>query len=394
MRIGIDGSCLANRRGFGRFARELVRALAAAESSHEFTVFVDGPSVDSVQIPIAFRRIVVDVSEAPSRAASATGSRSVRDMLAMSRAVAREGLDLIYFPASYSFFPVWNVPRVVVTLHDTLALAHPEWVFPSFRRRMAWKIKEYMAVYQANKIITVSETARRDVIDWFRLTADRVCVVSEGPDAIFCPRLDGPESRAVLGRYDIDASRPFWLYVGGLSPHKNLPRLIEAFAGSGAKEHVLVLVGDTGDVFHTHVPELKELIGRLGLDGRVRLTGFVPDEELAYLYSRAYALVHPSLMEGFGLPPVEAMACGLPVVCSRAGSLPEVVGDVGLFFEPTDVGSMIEALDRLATDGTLRDRLAGLALERAKRYTWSASARAALACFEEVGKTGASRRTG
>ena len=128
-----------------------------------------------------FERVVVEVGEAPSRAASAAGRRRVRDMLAMGSAVARSGIDLLYFPASYSFFPVWNVPRVVVTMHDTLALAHPELVFPTWQGRLAWKLKEHAAVRWADRIVTVSEAARRDLLAWFRLPEDRVRVVTEGP---------------------------------------------------------------------------------------------------------------------------------------------------------------------------------------------------------------------
>src|SRR5688572_22514194 len=146
MRIGIDGSCLASRRGFGRFARQTLAALAEAATSHEFVVFVDRPSADDAEVPDPFERVVVEVGEAPSRAASASGRRRVRDMLAMGSAVARSGIDLLYFPASYSFFPVWNVPRVVVTLHDTMALARPDLIFPTWRGRLAWAVKEHAAV--------------------------------------------------------------------------------------------------------------------------------------------------------------------------------------------------------------------------------------------------------
>ncbi len=136
-------------------------------------------------------------------------------------------------------------------------------------------------------------------------------------------------------------SRPeqrFLLYVGGLSPHKNLPRLVEAFALGAPAEVRLVLVGDVHDVFHTCVPEIREAIAKHNLGDRVIMTGYVSDDDLVFLYSRAYALVQPSLMEGFGLPAVEAMACGTPVISSQAGSLPEVVGEAGVYFDPTDVG--------------------------------------------------------
>jgi glycosyltransferase involved in cell wall biosynthesis len=385
MRIGIDGSCLANRRGFGRFARETLAALARTPSGHEFVVFVDRPSesVSTAHIPAGIERVVVDVGEAPSRAASAAGRRRVRDMLAMGRAVARAKVDLVYFPASYSFFPVWNVRYVVVTMHDTLPLAHPELVFPSWKGRVSWALKEHAAVRWADSILTVSHAARRDLLAWFRLPEERVRVMTEGPDAAFRPLPAGPESDAALARHGIAPGTRYVLYVGGLSPHKNLPRLIEAFALADPGAVRLILVGDLGDVFHTHVPELRAAVARLGLGDRVHLPGFVPDDDLVYLYNRAYALAQPSLMEGFGLPPVEAMACGVPVLYSRAGSLPEVVDDAGLDFDPTDVAAMAGALGRLLGDPALRERLARLALRRARRFTWDASARALLDCFHE-----------
>jgi glycosyltransferase involved in cell wall biosynthesis len=384
MKIGIDGACLANRRGFGRFARQMVEALAKADSKHEFVVFVDRPSVQAVSIPERMGRVVVDVKEAPSRAASATGRRRVGDMLAMARSVAKADLDVIYFPASYSFFPVWNAGRVVVTMHDTLALAHPEWVFPNWRGKVAWRAKEQAAALWADRIVTVSDAARRDLLAWFRLPEDRVKVVGEGPDAAFHPGEAGPDSEAVLRRYGIDPGSRYLLYVGGLSPHKNLPRLIEAFALGATPDARLILVGDLGDVFHTHVPALREAVARFGLGRRVHFTGFVPDADLAHLYRRAYALAQPSLMEGFGLPPVEAMACGTPILSSTAGSLPEVVGEAGLYFDPTDIEAMSDAISTLLKNPRERARLARLSLDQAARFTWTSAARSLLECFEEL----------
>lgn len=384
MRIGIDGGSLANRRGFGRFARRVVGALAEAGSGHEFVVILDRPSMAGVEVPAGFEVVPVEVREAPSRAASAGGRRRISDLLRMGRAAARAGLDLIYFPTSYSFFPVWSVPRVVVTMHDALPMAHPELVFPDRRGRVAWTVKEHAAARWADRIMTVSEASRRDLIAWFRLDPGRVAVMPEGPDPAFGPRAEGPESDAALRRWGIAPGTRFLLYVGGLSPHKNLLRLIEAYAQSAPPDVPLIVVGDLGDVFHTHVPELRRTIERLGLSERVRLTGFVPDDDLAFLYSRAEALVQPSLLEGFGLPPVEAMACGTPVLYSRTGSLPEVVGEAGLDFDPTDVGSIAAALRALLEDRAWRDRLAAIALERSRRFTWSAAARVLLETFEAI----------
>jgi glycosyltransferase involved in cell wall biosynthesis len=382
MRIGIDGGCLANRRGFGRFAREVLAALARIDTGHEFVVFVDRPSLGSAPVPEGFATVAVEVKRAPSRAASAEGRRSVGDMLAFSRTIARSGCDLVYFPASYSFVPVWGVKRVVVTLHDTLAIAHPELVFPGGKGRLAWKAKEHAAVAWADRIVTISEASRRDLIAWFRLPDDRVRNVSCAPDVVFQP-MPGPEGPDVLRRYGVDPDRRYWLYVGGLSPHKNIARLIEAFARLGPEER-LVIVGDFGDVFHTHIPELRALVERLGLVDRVRFTGFVLDGDLAYLLTRSYALVMPSLMEGFGLPAIEAMACGTPVVASTYGALPEVVGEAGVLVDPIDVDAIAAGMRSLLDDPARRDRLAALSLERSTLFTWEAVARSLLAVFDDL----------
>ena len=150
-----------------------------------------------------FERVVVDVGEAPSQAASAQGRRRIRDMMAMGRAVARSGLDLIYFPATYSFFPVWNAGKLVVTMHDTLPLSHPELIFPRLSGRIAWQLKETMASHWADRIVTVSQASRRAIEDWLGRPDPRIRVITEGPDPIFGPRSRGLESEAVLGRHGL-----------------------------------------------------------------------------------------------------------------------------------------------------------------------------------------------
>jgi glycosyltransferase involved in cell wall biosynthesis len=385
MRIGFDGTCLANRRGFGRFSRLLLDALARhAPADAELVVFLDRPSAVEVTLPSRVEPAIVELARAPVAAASASGRRRLGDILAMSRAVAKARLDVMYFPATYTFFPVWNVGRLVVTMHDTLALAHPELVFPTRQGRLAWLLKEHVAARLADRIVTVSETSRRDLQAWFRLPDDRLCVVTEGPAPAFRPGHSGAEARAVLHKIGLPPDARYFLYVGGLSPHKNLPRLVEAFAQVADPDVFLVIVGDFGDVFHTDIPAIRATIDRNGLSPRVILPGFVPDEELVHLYRRAVAAVQPSLMEGFGLPPVEAMACGTPVLASRAGSLPEIVADAGLLFEPTDVASIADSLRRILLDPGLRADLASLALVRSRAFSWDLSASQLLDCFDEL----------
>jgi len=392
MRICIDGTCLANRRGFGRFARRLLDALSRQKTNHQFTVIVDRPSVEDVEIPGAFDRIVVDVAEAPSRAASARGRRRWRDMISMGHAVSRYGVDLMYFPSTYSFFPVWNVGKLVVTMHDTLPLTRPELVFPSLAGRLAWRLKETVAARLADRIVTVSEASRRALQAWSGWPHHRFRVITEGPDPIFRPRALDPAAEAALRKFGLAPDERYLLYVGGLSPHKNLLRLIEAFGQSAQNDTKLLLAGDLEDVFHTHVPEIRAAIASRRLEERVILTGFVPDDDLVFLYSRAYALVQPSLLEGFGLPAVEAMACGTPVISSRAGSLPEVVGPAGVYFDPTDVDSMANTIRNLLSDDATRQELAAIAPRRAAKFSWDASARALLDCFDELGPETRPRR--
>jgi glycosyltransferase involved in cell wall biosynthesis len=258
-------------------------------------------------------------------------------------------------------------------------------VFPSRLGRLAWRIKEAAALRLADRVVTVSEASRRDIASWAGLPEERIHVITEGPDPVFQPESRDSEGGAVLLRHGIDPDARFLLYVGGLSPHKNLLRLVEAVAQGAPSDVKLLMVGDIHDVFHTHVPQIRQAIARHDLDDRVILTGFVPDGELVHLYRRAYALILPSLLEGFGLPAVEAMACGTPVLSSRAGSLPEVIGEAGVYFDPVDVGSIAGAIRTILNAPAHREALSGLALERSALFTWDESARRLLACFDELG---------
>src|SRR5690606_6739695 len=185
--------------------------LAKHRGDHQIVVVVDGPSAASVELPEGVEVLVVDIREAPSAAASARGRRRFRDMLAMGRAVARARFDLMYFPATYTFYPVWRAPRLVVTMHDTLPLEHPELVFPTRRGRAAWMLKEKVAVRMADRIVTVSETSKRFLMDRFGLGEDRLRVVGEGPAPVFRPRADAPEADDVLKRYGLSTAAPYLL---------------------------------------------------------------------------------------------------------------------------------------------------------------------------------------
>jgi glycosyltransferase involved in cell wall biosynthesis len=394
MRIGIDASCWLNRRGFGRYARELVTALLAMDSHNEYVLFLDSVTsrdAESLPAPSRARRVVVRTSAAATRAASADGSRSVQDLWRMRQAVARErDLDLLYFPADYTYFPVRTRAKVVVTKHDMTDRRVPELLFPSWRSRFLWETKIRLAMRRSDLVFTVSETSRRDIVEAFRLPARRVRVVSDAVDAAFTPSADDVARRSALHRYGVEPGTRFLLYVGGISPHKNLDTLVAGYQrwrqqNDGQPDVALVLVGDyVADVFHSSYPRVRDLVERNRLQSSVRFTGYVPDADLRHLYSAADALVLPSFYEGFGLPILEAMACGAPVIASQAGALPEVVGEAGLLFDPHSAEALAVTLARVMADEPLRRELSARGRLRAAQYTWAASARTALAAFREL----------
>jgi glycosyltransferase involved in cell wall biosynthesis len=274
---------------------------------------------------------------------------------------------------------------MVVTFHDAIAEEHPGLIFPGWRSRMLWGLKTRLALAQADRLLTVSESARRQVARAFGLPEEDIAVTHEGPSVDFRVLEEPTTVRAVLERHRLPEDKPLLVYVGGLSPHKNLDGLLRAFANLGTRSAHLVLVGDyEGDAFFGCYEELRLLVARLSLKERVTFTGFVSNTDLVAILNGATALVLPSFSEGFGLPVVEAMACGLPVAASSAGSLPEVVGDAGLLFDPHDQAAMIATLDRLLGEERLRLDLRRRGLERARSLSWRSSAERVLALLEEV----------
>ena len=389
MRIGIDACCWSNRRGFGRYTRELVRVVVAEAPEHEFVLFADAWTAAEADFPSAADVEIVATGRQPTEAASADGARSPLDLWRMQRAVARRPLDLFYFPAVYSFFPLPRGLPAVITFHDAIAESFPALIFANVRSRLFWNLKMRMALRQADRIVTVSTASRRQIARTFHLGESTVPVIPEAPGPEFRPISDPARIRAVRRRCEIPEGVPLILYVGGISPHKNLEGLLHAAAilrrQSGGPWH-LALVGDyEHDSFYGCYTAVSRLSRELNLADRVTFTGFVPDDDLVALYNTAACLVLPSFDEGFGLPVVEAMACGLPVAISSGGSLPEVAGEAGLQFPPSDPEAIAGVLRRLLDDVDLRSHLRAAGLRRAAEFSWTSAARQLLHVFEETG---------
>ena len=392
MRIGVDATSWANARGYGRFTREIVGAMAALAPRDEFVCFLDPLSAGSfgLDTPNVSKVVVANVREAAVRAAAASRNRTVADMLRMTRAVREGRLDVFFSPTVYTYFPLPPGLRAVVTIHDAIPERFPNLTLPSRKMRLFWNLKVGFALRQARTVLTVSEHAARDLERILRIPRSRIKVASEAPSTSFYP-VSEEESRDILSTV-VGAPVPgrrWFTYVGGFNPHKNVPVLIRAHAaltremGDGAPLLLLVGAHDHDDFF-SDVPAINEAIAHEGTASMVKWTGFLEDEVLRSIHSSAIALVLPSDAEGFGLPAVEAAACGSPVIATRESPLPDLLEGAGFFIDPRDETALLSAMRDLAANEELRQRCSLAALAAARNLTWERGASVALAAIREA----------
>lgn len=389
MRIGVDGACWANGRGYGRFTHELMHAMIARAPQDEFVFFLDplAQARFDLTAPNVVRRFVAQ-SVSPAVAAAAEGSRSPVDMLRFTRAVWAERLDVFFEPSVYTYFPLPPGLRAVVTVHDAIAERFPLLTLPSPRARLFWGAKVSLALWQARLVLAVSEFAKREIAEVHHVPVSRIRVSNEAPAAVFQP--SAPEEiDAARVRAGIPDGARWFVYVGGFSPHKLVDVIVRAHAavaaGAGsAAPHLLLVGAKTGDVFLGNGPTIQKAIDDAGTAPLVHWTGFVRDDELRHLHSGAVALVLPSMNEGFGLPAVEAAACGTPVIATTASPLPQLLEGGGLFVAPGDEVALIAAMRRLLTNEGERSEMGRVALCRARALSWDKSADATLAALREA----------
>lgn len=391
MIIGVDACTWNNRRGFGRFTRELLEALIASDKNNEYIFFVDSEMEEIEKLPANVKIVIAKTNHSPIKAASASGSRSVRDLWAMSRATWNHNFDLFFFPAVYSYYPIFNRAKIIVTIHDVIADHHPELIFPSAKGKMFWKLKQNTAILQSDLILTVSDYSKREIVEYFNLPESKVSVISEAARSVFQPLEPDAEFNKTLARYSLNPDKNFLLYVGGISPHKNLNTLVKAFQQISSDEKnsnvKLILVGDyKDDPFFSAYPALKKQIDECDLGDKIIFTGYIEDIELSHLYNAAAMVVLPSLEEGFGLPAVEAMACGTPVAASSFGSLPEVLGDAGRFFDPLNVQNIVETITKILHNDSLQNEMRRAGLARAQKFLWNKAANDTLKIFDNLVK--------
>lgn len=378
----IDGAAWNNRRGYGRFTRGVVAALARVGHGRAFKILLPASEVPDPPLP-DLEPVPVDVDVAPATAAAASGSRSLKDLWRFRAAARASGADGIFFPSVYTWFP--SGLRSVTTVHDTIPESLPDLVFPNHRGRLLWGLKVKAAIATASAVVTVSESARRDVAARFGIAEHALTVVPEGFDRdVFHPQRDPLVRARWRARFGLPDDGILAITVGGLGPHKNLGAAIRACArlkADGTKVALALAGGGAGDVFHSEAGALATLAETSGLGRDASFLGYIPDSDLGDLVRSADVLLFPSRLEGFGLPALEALACGTPLVISPCPALRETAGALAIEVDPDDTPAFVRAILAASTSAHAA-RLAAEGPLRAARFTWDEAARRLLPLFD------------
>ena len=367
MRIGIDARKLHDF-GIGTYIRNLLRELAALDRTTEYVLMTRPQDVG----------VCTTLGENFRAVADRSGHYSVAEQVSIPLAVRREGLDLFHAP--HYVLPALTPSKSVVTIHDCIHL-----MFPDYRRHWLGhafaKTLLHTAAHKSDRIFTVSEQSKRDILKFFSVPPEKIVVTPNAIDDRFST--PPSEEHVVNTRERYQLSHSYLLYVGNIKPHKNLERLIEAFhlvRQQGRSELELIIIGDE----ISKLQSLRRAVHKYDIHRYVRFFGYVPDKTLAVLYRLAALFVFPSLYEGFGLPPLEAMASGTPVVTSNLSSLPEVVGDAAILVDPYKAESIADGIITVLRSTHLRDELSRRGLERVKEFSWARSVHRVREIYGEV----------
>ena len=366
MLILLNALQAGNRSGTGRYVEALAQWLPQVPSSLSYAFFWPRhvPHPPRAQFASA---AFLDQDAQPA------WRRLWIDHYGMRREAARSGANLVHYPANIG--PLVEMPNAVVTIHDLTFFRNPGWFRPG--RALYYRKAAAVGARRAARIIADSQASATDIQTYLGIDADRIDVIPLGVDPAFGPA--GPEQVAAVRR-KYGLGRPFILYMGTLEPRKNLPRLIEAWEQSAAGDADLALVGRRG----WKTAALDAAIAASPHRDRIHLPGFVPMEDQAALYSACEAFVWPALAEGFGLPVLEGMACGAPVLTSNRSSLPEVTGDAALLANPEDADAIAEGINRILSDSALRARLKAAGPLRAAHFTWRRTAELTVASYRRA----------
>ena len=356
MRVAIDARKLHDY-GIGTYIRNLLRHLSRQHTDAEYVLLCREADLDlPTRLGPNFRAVL-----------ESSPSYSLREQLHVPWVLRRERPDVFHSP-HYVLPPAVRC-RSVVTIHDTIHLTFPQYL-PNKAAHAYARASMWSAVRRSHRILTVSEASKRDILHFFNVPEDKIVVVYNAIDERFWHTPHPQDVTRVRERFQLD--QRFVLYVGNIKPHKNVVRLIEAFhalrRGDLADLKLLII----GDEISKH-PGLRRAVHACKLHKHVRFLGYLPDDTLAILYRLASVFVFPSLYEGFGLPPLEAMASGTPVVTSNVSSLPEVAGDAAMLVDPYDTESIVDGIRRVLTDAAFAAELRRRGFLRARDFSWERS---------------------
>ena len=361
--IAIDYTpALEQGGGIGRYTRELVSALAQIDNRSDYRLFAAGQRRDRLPgLPgknFTWRPSSISVEW------YARLWHRARLPIPVERWVGNVNL---YHATDFTLPPTRKHTRTILTVHDLSFVRAPETAVAGLRAFLNKVVPR--SINRADHVLADSEATRNDIIELYGAPPEKISVLYSGVDSRFAPVTDRTVLDAMRARNGI-GERPYILSVGTVQPRKNYVRLVETLAALDHPDIDLVIAGGKGWLNDP----LYQRISELGLEERVRLIGFAADDDLPALYSGAEAFVYPSLYEGFGLPPLEAMACGTPVVASNVSSVPEVVGEAGLLVDPMSVEAICEAVERVLDDQSLRESLREKGIEQAGLFTWKKAA--------------------
>jgi glycosyltransferase involved in cell wall biosynthesis len=355
--------------GIGTYVRNLLRHLSRLDSTTEYILFCHEADCGGVEDLGSNFRAIPETAK----------PYSVSEQLRIPMDLRREKIDLFHAP--HYVLPALTPCKSVVTIHDCIHLRFPQYLPNRLGHAYAWS-SMWLATHRASRVLTVSEASKRDILHYYSIPDRRIDVIYNAIDDRIGEEPSPEDIERVRDRYQLNA--PFVLYAGNIKPHKNLERLIEAFhmlRQDPDLAHVtLLIIGDEISKYAT----LRRAVHRYKLHKYVRFFGFVPDTTLAVLYRLARVFVFPSLYEGFGFPPLEAMAAGAPVITSNVSSLPEVVGDAALLIDPLDPMAIADAMRRVLMDSDLREALRQRGYHRAKEFSWERSVRRVREIYDEV----------